>query len=166
MARSIDYGYTPTVSQTRTVALHDIDFATNFAKDDDSANEAVVTNINAPVARPSTFRFLTESVSNVYNDTKIDPALRSDKVRRGRKVLVTKRDVWKLTDSADASFEVALPVSGNLTLRVPNCEDITASDLFKFVMDLVSAAFQETGTADGTRIIELLRGVELPSSMR
>jgi hypothetical protein len=165
MARVLSYGYTPTTSATRSVALQDLDFANDFAKMSDERDEAIVTNVDCPVAYPETMRFMTEDVANIYRGTGIDPSLYSN-VKQGKKILVTLRDTWKISDSADASYEVALPLSGNLTLRVPNSGDIATSDLYHFCVRLISGIFQETGNPDGTRIVELLRGVQIPSSLR
>jgi len=69
-----------------------------------------------------------------------------------------------VTDSADATYVVNLPVAGHIVLRIPANENITADMLKLFVGRLIDGLF-ETGLNDSTRLRSLSRGVLLPNDL-
>lgn len=164
MSKSISYGYVDTpipgvgeLSLPRAV----VNFSSDYRTREDEPDNVILTNLTAPQGKPESFRFAYSEVADVYKGTNIEPALRTQ-TKRGVQVLVRVDETWQVKDSADPTYEVALPVSAHLVLKIPNSDMITSEQVEYLVGRLVSGLFNsgETGT---DRLTSLLRGSLKPS---
>lgn len=163
MAKSVLYNRTDTpisgVTEL-TIPIGLVNFGTDFRVRSNEPGEAVITNLTSPIDRPEKYRFAMNEIKDIYRNTGIDTTLYSPS-RRGASVLCQLTDTWTVVDSADPSYEVALPIEGHIVLKMPANENITADMIKTFVGRLVSGLF-ETGTVTSGRIRSLFRGSLLP----
>jgi len=166
MAKSVVYNRTDTPISGVTelsIPIGLVNFGADFRIRTNEPGEAVITNITSPIDRPEKYRFAMNEIRDVYRNTGIDTTLYSPS-KRGASVLCQLTDVWTVVDSADPSYEVALPLEGHIVLKLPANENITADMVKAFVGRLVSGLF-ETGVTSSGRIRTLLRGSLLPQDL-
>jgi hypothetical protein len=158
MARSITkYGVTSQGAAFTAAPVMAQQNYVNFAVVGGVTNgEATLENTTVPLGYGESIRFASKDVNNVYSQSKVDAALQAP-TKRGRSVLISLDEVWKESDSADATYEVALPMHGHIVLRVPNNSTLTYDDVLSFFMRLTTLAFGEN---DGTsaRLRDILKG--------
>lgn len=163
MAKSVLYNRTDTpisgVTEL-TIPIGLVNYGADFRVRSDEPGEAVITNLTSPIDRPEKYRFAMNEIKDIYRNTGIDTTLYSPS-RRGASVLCQLTDVWTVVDSADPSYEVALPIEGHIVLKLPANENITADMVKGFIGRLISGLF-ETGTVNSGRLKSLLRGSLLP----
>jgi len=140
-----------------------VNFGADFKVKKDSPEEVILTNLTCPVIYPEKIRFSVSDVNNVYTGSSIEPSLFAP-TKRGISVLCQVVETWKVTDTVDPSYEVALPVSAHLVLKVPNNEMVTPAAVQTLIGRLISGLF-ETGKTDSTRLSALLRGSLKPSDV-
>lgn len=140
-----------------------VNYGADFRVKSDEPTEAIITNLTSPTVFPERIRFSVSDVSNIYQGTSIEPSLYAP-TKRGVSVLVQVTENWTVTDSSDATYQVALPVSAHLVIKVPNHELVTPAAVQTLVGRLVSCLY-ETGDEGTTRIGSLLRGSLLPSGI-
>lgn len=165
MAKQLSYGYTDTpVSGVTTLTLPRsvVNFGADYRVREDEPDNAVLTNLTAPQGQPERFRWGYSEVADVYKGTDIEPALRTQ-MKRGVQVLCQLTETWNVTDTEDATYNVALPVSAHIVLKIPNSTVITAANVEYLVGRLVSGLF-ETGSTTDERLVALLRGSLIPPS--
>lgn len=125
--------------------------------------ELILVNMNSPVAYQETARFAVERVSDIYKNSGITSNLYSP-VRTGHRILFSLREVWTETDTADATWLVALPVYGTKSWTIPDDPGITATDILTFLSRETSLAF-ESGSTTGDRIVAFMRGALAPTDI-
>lgn len=167
MAKQLSVNYTDTAISGATavqLTLPTLNYNADFRVREDEPNEAIITNLTSPIDQPERFRTAHSDVADVYRNTGIDPTMYYAS-RRGTQILAQLTDVYKVTDSADASYEALLPVSAHLVLKVPNNDLITDTLAITVLERLLACLYETTGTETSTRIAALLRGALLPSSL-
>jgi len=166
MSKSVSFNYTDTaISGVTSLALPRglVNFGADWKIKEQEPEEAIVTNLTSPLSFPEKMRFSTSEVTDVYKGAGVDPSMYAPS-RRGISLLGQVTEVWTVTDSADASYQVALPVSAHLVIKVPNNENITPAMVQTLLGRLVSGLY-ETGSTGTTRIAAMLRGSLLPSDL-
>ena len=166
MSKTVSYNFTDTAIS----GVSSLTFPrglTNFGADwkvkEQEPEEAIITNLTSPLSFPEKMRFCSSEVADVYKGAGIDPSLYAPS-RRGVSVLGQVTEVWTVSDSADATYQVALPVSAHLVVKVPQNENITPAMVQMLIGRMISGLF-ETGKTDTTRLAALLRGSLLPSDL-
>jgi hypothetical protein len=166
MTKSISYNRTDTpVSGVSSLNLPIavLNYKADFTKEVNTPGEGIITNVTSPLIAPERMRFAVTPIADIYKGTGIDPTLAAPS-KRGLTVLVQLQDTWTVTDSADATYRVDLPVTGHFVLRVPQNEMITADALKTFIGRTMSGFFN-TGVVTTERIVGLLRGSMMPSDL-
>lgn len=159
MSKSISYGFvdTPVPGVTELKFPRAVvNFGADYRIREDEPNNVIVTNLTAPQGKPETFRWAYSEIADVYKGTDIEPALRTQ-TKRGVQVLVKNDETWRISDSEDPTYEVALPVSAHLVLKIPNSDMITSEQVEYLVGRLISGLFS-TGSESLDRLTALLRG--------
>jgi hypothetical protein len=118
--------------------------------------EATLENTTVPLGYGESIRFASKDVKNIYNSTNVDASLQAP-TKRGRSILISLDEIWKETDSADATYEVALPMHGHIVLRVPNNSTLTYDDVLAFFERLVTLAYPENA-ATSARLRDIIKG--------
>lgn len=166
MAKTVAVGYTDTAISGVTsldLARGLVNYAADWRVKQDEPGEVVLTNLTSPISYPERFRIGASEVADVYKGSGIDPGLYAP-TRRGISVLCQLTETWKLTDSTDATYEVALPITGHIVLKIPSNENITPAMVDTFLGRLVSGLY-ETGSETTTRLASILRGSLIPSDL-
>jgi hypothetical protein len=132
-------------------------------KSNNSGKEVVLTNITSPIGRPENIRIAYTEVANIYNGSGIDPSVFAP-TKRGVSILAQLTDVLSVTDSTDSDFQIDLPLSAHLVIKVPASEYITSEEVTKVLGRLLSSLF-DTGSTEGSRLEAILRGSLVPSEL-
>jgi hypothetical protein len=133
-----------------------------IVKQNDSGKEVVLTAVAAPLDAPTKIRYAYSEVANIYAGSGIDPSFYSPS-KRGMSILVQLTHTVRVTDSEDPSYQVDLPVSAHLVIKVPNHAYFGDSDVMdSIVSGLLSCLYKDSSdevTPSGEPIItDLLRG--------
>lgn len=166
MSKSIVKNYTDTPISGVTelnLARGLVNYAADFRVKSETAEEAVITNMTSPISFPEKFRTKVNDLVNIYKGSGVDPALYPPS-KKGVSILSQISEVWTVVDSTDTTFQVALPVSAHIIVKVPNSEYITAADVQTLVGRLISGLY-ETGSESTERLSALLRGSMLPKDL-
>lgn len=166
MAKTVSVNHTDTAIQGVTsldLARGLVNYGADWKVKQNEPNEIVLTNLTSPITYPERFRVGTSEVSDVYKGSGIDAGLYAP-TRRGVSVLCQLTEVWKVADSVDATYEVALPITGHIVLKVPSNESITPAMIESFLGRLVSGLY-ETGSKTTTRLASILRGSLKPADL-
>lgn len=131
-------------------------FGADFRVVSDEPNEVIITNMNAPVAYPEKFRTAVTDIADIYRNSGITNTQYSVN-RRGKNILVQLTETWTVTDTADTTYSVALPVSCHFVIKVPEDPAVTADDVLTLIGRAVSGLF-DSGSEEGTRLQALMRG--------
>lgn len=166
MTKSVSVNHTDTaISGVSSLSLARglVNFGVDWKIKGDEPGTVVATNLTSPLNAPETFRFGSQDVADVYKGTGIDPSFYAPS-RRGVSILAQLNEVWTVTDSADASYEVALPISAHIVIKVPNNENITPA-MVQTLLGRVCSGFYNTGLATTERFQAMLRGSLKPSDL-
>jgi len=166
MSKTVSTNYTDTAISGVTSLTFPrglVNFGADWKVKEQEPTEAIVTNLTSPLSFPEKMRFCSSEVADVYKGAGIDPSLYAPS-RRGVSILSQVTEVWTVNDSTDATYQVALPVSAHLVIKVPNNENITPAMVQTLVGRLISGLF-ETGKTETTRLAALLRGSLIPSDL-
>lgn len=163
MAKLLNKGPVTTAETALVTSAVGFDFAGNFSVKSNVPGEAKIVNMTTPIDRPEALRFAYSEVSDVYNNTSIDPSVYASS-RKGVQLLVQLTDVYSLTDDVDPEYRVDLPVSAHLVIKVPACEYISDSDILDLTNRLIGGLY-DGQVVNSTRIQALLRGSLVPASM-
>lgn len=166
MAKALSVNYTDTaIPGVESLKLERglVNYAADFKVKSDEPGEVILTNLTSPVVYPERMRISSSDVANIYAGSSIEPSLFAP-TKRGTSLLVQLTENWKVTDTADPNYEIALPVSAHLVIKVPNHELITPAAVQTLVGRLISGLY-ETGSQDTTRLTALLRGSLKPSDI-
>lgn len=166
MSKNVSANYTDTpisgvtsLSFNRGLVNTGADFKVKVIKPD----EVIITNLSSPILFPEKIRFSLSDVNDVYKGTGIDPGFFAPS-RKGLSLLAQVTETWTVTDTTDATYQVALPVSAHLVLKVPNNEAVTPERIEQLIGRLISTLY-DTGKSDNKRLTALLRGSLAPSDI-
>lgn len=166
MAKSIVYNRIDTPISgvpSLTLPIGLVNYGADFRVKSNEPGEVVITNLTSPTDRPERFRFAMSDIKDIYRNTGIDPSLYSPS-KRGISILGQLTDVWTVVDSADPSYDVALPMEAHIVMKIPASEYLTADMVLAFLGRTVNSLL-ETGVNNSNRLKALLRGSLLPLDM-
>lgn len=166
MPKTTSFGFTdtaPTGGATKTLTRPNLNYAADFAKKEDSEKRCVITNLTAPYDQPETIRFEIADIKNIYNGTMIDPSVYATS-KAGISLVCQVNDILRVTDSADSTYQVDLPISAHFVIKMPKSQYITASDIEKVVARCVASLY-DTDSIGTSRIDALVRGSMAPSTL-
>lgn len=157
MARTISTG-TPTITaHTGTWPISIIPYTTDYSIKAKIPGETVWTNTKSPLDRPETIRQAFSVVKDIYKGTDIAVGNRAAS-SKGVSVLSQVTQTWEVTDSADATVKVQLPVSAHLVLKMPASGDITSTMLESLLQKLIGSLYAEAVALSTGKIDALTRG--------
>lgn len=163
MSKVINVGYTDTIATPKSLSRPDLSYAADFRVKSDEPGESILVNLTSPLDRTETVRFGYSEVKDVYKNTTIDASVMAPS-RKGVQILVQVNDIYSLTDSADASYRVDLPVSAHLVVKIPACEYITPDMVQALAARAVSTLY-DTGAVTTVKISQLLKGSLVPTGL-
>lgn len=166
MSKVTSFGYTDTApagGATKTLTRPNLNYAANFSVVSNTDNKAVITNLTTPVDQQETIRWQESNVANIYDGTTIDPSVFATS-KQGISLVAQVNNVLRVTDSVDATFQVDLPISVHMVVKLPKSQYITSANLEAVIARCV-AAYYDTDSTGVTRIDKLVRGSMLPSTL-
>lgn len=166
MSKITSFGYTDTApagGATKALTRPNLNYSVNFAKNEDSDRKAVITNRTSPIDQQETFRFQLTDVSNIYTGTSVDPSVFATS-KAGVSVVSQVNDILRVTDSVDPSYQVDLPMSVHMVIKMPKSQFITSANIETVVARCVASLY-DTDSTGVSRIEALVRGSMLPSTM-
>lgn len=166
MSKTINFGYTDTPIPGVTSLDFSrglINFGADFRVKSDKKDELILTNLTSPIDRPERFRIAWSLIDSIYNGSGISEGNQAPSLR-GVNLLIQLTEVASITDSADASYRVDVPISIHCVVKVPAVEELTEAHIQAALGRLVSG-FYETGSTATTRIKALVRGSLEPTDI-
>lgn len=163
MSKVINNGYTDTAIAGVTSLNFPrglVNYKSDFRVQKNGVTDVTLTNITSPVDRQEKFRFAISEIPNVYANTGIDNSVWSASTK-GQSLLISVSEVISVTDSTDPSYRVDLPLTCNITLKLPNSDVLTSEYILAFLGRAVSGAF-ETGSLTTDGIKRLIHGSLTP----
>lgn len=155
--------YTDTVQQSKSLAVPDLSYATDYRKISDEPNEAVISNTTGSnITTMETIRYGASVVNNVYASTDVD-ASNVAPYKKGVQTLVEVKEIYTATHETSGA-EIQLPCTGRIVLRFPTHSCVT-EELVKDLLVRTVAAALNTGATDAKRQVELARGSLLPDGL-
>lgn len=143
-----------------TIEVVGLNYAKDFRLSSKSEPErTVLVNTTSPRDAEEKMILASSTVKDIYSNTDIPSAYRAGS-RSGISILVQLNDIWSMTDSADPTYRVDLPVSAHLVLRVPSSY-VTTDDVKGMISRMLGGLY-ETGSTDTSRLDALLRGITIP----
>lgn len=162
MAKSGSYGYTAAAA-TKNIAVPDIDFETQFTVDTFEPTKVGITNLTSPTDQADHLTFQYMSIADVYKGSSIDPSVYSPN-RKGISVATVLKDVMRVTDSGDPSYQMDLPIKVSLSVVLPQNPYLNASAVDTAIKRCF-AAWYPKGAVTTARIDALIRGSMKPSEI-
>lgn len=166
MSKVTSFGYTDTApagGATKTLTRPNLNYAANFSVATNGDNKCIIVNRTSPMDQPETFRFQETNVANVYEGTQIDPSVYATS-KAGVSLVVQVQDILRVTDTVDPTYQVDLPISVHMVVKLPKSQYITAANIETVIGRCVSGLY-DTDSTGTTRIDSLVRGSMQPSTL-
>lgn len=166
MARTVTTGYTDTaISGVSSLAFPRglVNFGKDFRVQKNGITDVTITNLTCPLDQPEKFRFAISDIANIYTNSGVDPSVQGAN-KQGQSLLIQLSEVYSVTDSADPSYRVDLPITCNITFKSPKNSLITSDILLTLLGRAVSGAF-DTGLTTNSGITRLEHGSLVPSDL-
>jgi hypothetical protein len=165
MAITVNPNYTDTTGgATHEIDIPSVNFGADFRIASSEPDELVLTNLTSPLGFAEVARIQTKPLNDIYANTTVDKALYAAS-RKGRQIYINLADILRATDSSDASFEMALPLSGSLLVKFPQNPLITQSIIVTFIERMIGLLFETDDVSMSPRIQALIRGSLKPKDL-
>lgn len=151
----------PESATAHTISCDSIDYSTFAEIDTKSANEVHLVDTTQGMETPMQIRYSISDVANIYSGTSIDPSVYAP-IRRGKSLLAQMTLTAKVTDNADPSYMVLLPISMHCVIKVPQSDYLTTDHIENILKHLIDTLYDSTGTF---KVGSLLRGALKPSNL-
>lgn len=167
MAKTVSYCYTDTAIDGVTTHLLELglpNFGVDWTVVRDTPGEAVISNLTSPQGLEERFRFAMTPIKDVYRNSGITlPAYAPD--TKGFSILGSLVSPLRVTDTADATYQVDKPCVVNITVKSA-VDALITPDIIKAQIARAVNAFFNTGVLTTERLNALMRGSMLPADMR
>lgn len=165
MAKTTSFGYTDTTDggTTRTFTRANLNWPADFVATEKSDKKFQGANKTSPIDQLETVRVQASEIADVYKGTSIDPSVYAAS-RKGLSVVAQVNDILRVTDSVDTTYQVDLPISCHMVIKVPQNSMITADNVMAVVGRALACCFDSNQITSG-RISNLLRGAMTPTGL-
>jgi hypothetical protein len=164
MAKIISPGYTDTsIPENPVLTRGKLNYNKDFRPAKDGNGSLTLVNITSPMDRPEEILMNFSQIKNIYDKTSIDPSVYAPSTK-GVNLYLKLQDTYQVTDDTDPSFVQHLPITASITLRVPQSEFITATNVQTVLARAVSGLY-DTGSVAVDRLNAALRGSLKPSDL-
>lgn len=166
MSKSASFGYTDTAdggATTKTFTRSNLNYPVDIVPLDKSEMKFIGSNKTSPVDQQETIRVQATEITDVYKGTTIDPSAYAGS-RKGISIVTQVNDVLRVTESTDATYQVDLPISAHIVVKVPLNANITAAHVQTVIGRALALFYNSNDTTDG-RIGTLLRGAMTPAGV-
>lgn len=166
MSKSVSVGYTDTVDgagNTQSFTRSNLHWDADFVVTSDGDSKCLLTNKTSPLDQLEKIRIESSSIADVYKGTSIDPTVYAPS-RQGVSIVCQVMDILRVTESTDPTYQVDLPISAHIVLKVPLNTNVTAEHVLTCAGRALSCLFDSNSTAS-TRAAALLRGSMTPPGL-
>lgn len=166
MSKSTTFGYTDTAdggATTKTFTRSNLNHPVDFVPLDKSEMSYKAANKTSPVDQQETLRVQASEIADVYKGTSIDPSAFAPS-RKGLSIVAQVNDILRVTETTDATYQVDLPISAHIVVKVPLSANITAANV-ETVLGRALALFYNSNDVTTGRIGNLLRGAMNPAGV-
>lgn len=163
MSKSTSFGYTDTAdggATTKTLTRANLNWPVDFVATEKSAMKFSAANKTSPADQLETVRVQAAEIADVYKGTSIDPSAYAAS-RKGISIVAQINDILRVSESTDVTYQVDLPISAHMVLKVPLNSNITADQVMAVAARCISLLFNSNDVLS-TRIANLLRGAMTP----
>lgn len=116
---------------------------TSYALTKNLTGECQLTSISSPIGLPEILTYRASNIADIYQNSGIEKTLITP-TRRGVSVNYHLRQTWSATDKDDSKAPVfAMPVTASLTLRIPQNEFISITDVNALVSKLLGLLYPD-----------------------
>lgn len=157
MARTISTGTPTTTAHTGSWPIATVPYTTDYSVKDKTSGETIWTNTKSPLDRPETVRQAYSVVKDIYKGTDIASGVRAAS-SKGVSLLTQVTQTWEVTDSADATVRVQLPVSAHLVIKMPASGDVTSTMVEALLQKMIGSLYNESSALSTAKLDALLRG--------
>lgn len=148
-----------------TLSYHPWIYDAAFRVTSNAPTLAKITDILAPLDKPTEIKISTETIANVYStlaNSKI-PVSEQNSNTSGTSVFVQLRTVAQYVKTVGTTSSVVqLPLEGRLQIRIPNDSELTNAVLDEFLGQLIACLRSSDGTS---RLNEIARGSLVPKEI-
>lgn len=149
-----------TVDTGKTLTIPDLDYAHDYVKVQDTAEEAKLANVtSSALGAVETIRFAKSDVKNVYANTTIG-ASNQMPAKNGIRTLVEVNTTVSATNTVSGE-EYMIPVRAWTCVQIPSASFIS-SDVLQYVVGRAIGAMFDTSSVTIDRIENVARGSLLP----
>lgn len=164
MALNKSWGYTPSTTPIKGTGNIMSFPISDFVVTSNVPGEVYLTNKSAPIDQPERIRYALQLIADIYKGTLIDPAYFATS-KKGASFVTQSWQQMSITDPANPSFRVDLPIGYHTVIRFPDSPYLTVQDIFDGYLRHFSSQFT---TADGVTADQWaaqLRGALLPKGI-
>lgn len=166
MSKSTSFGFTDTAdagSATRAFTRANLNWPVDFVVTDKGDMKFQATNKTSPLDQPENIRVQASEISDVYKGTSIDPSAYAAN-RKGLSIVAQVNDILRVSESTDINYQVDLPLSCHIVLKVPQNSNVTADNVMALAGRALACLF-DSDQVTSARIANLLRGAMTPAGM-
>lgn len=166
MSKSTSFGYTDTAdggATTQSFTRANLNWPTDFSIISDNDGKVILANKTSPLDQLERIRIESNGVADIYRGTSIDPSAYAPS-RQGVSIVCQVMDVLRVTESTDATYQVDLPISAHIVVKVPLSTHVTAANVQAVLGRALSCFYSSNSTAT-TQIAAMLRGSMTPSGL-
>lgn len=125
MSKTASVGYTDTAdggSATRSFTRANLNWPVDFVALEKSDMKFVAANKTSPIDQLETVRVQASEIADVYRGTTIDPSAKAAS-SKGLSIVCQVNDILRVTETTDPTYQVDLPMSCHMVLKVPQNSD-------------------------------------------
>lgn len=149
-----------TLTTPKNISVPDLDYAVDFTKVLDTAEEAKIANVTGPdLVSHENIRFARSEVGNIYAGSNSDSAMVLP-MKKGVQVMCEIGNTYRAANSVSGN-EYDLPCKGRIVLRFPASTCVTKTLVNDLLVRTVASAFG-TGAVTADRIMDMAMGALLP----
>lgn len=166
MSKSTSFGYTDTADggvTTKSFVRANLNWPTDFVITQDGESKALMVNKTSPLDQLEKVRIESSNIADVYKGTSIDPTVYAPS-RQGTSIVCQVTDILRVTESTDPTYQVDLPISAHIVLKVPLSTHVTADNVLAVAGRALSCLFNSNSDTS-SRVTALLRGSMTPTGL-
>lgn len=166
MSKSTSFGYTDTADggvTTKSFTRANLNWPVDFVITSDGDSKALMVNKTSPLDQLEKVRIESSNIADVYKGTSIDPKVYAPS-RQGTSIVCQVMDILRVTDSADSAYQVDLPISAHIVLKVPLSTHVTAANVLTVAGRALSCLFGSNDVTE-SRVTAMLRGSMTPTGL-
>jgi len=166
MSKSTSFGFTDTAdggNTTKSLTRPNLNWAADFVSTSDGDSKILLANKTSPLDQVERIRMEASTIQDIYKGTSIDPTVFAPS-RQGLSIVCQVMDILRVTESTVPTYQVDLPISAHIVVKVPLSTYVTADNVLAVAGRAVSCLFNSNDVTNA-RVTALLRGPMTPPGL-